>query len=183
MMTEQEYLSRLERALKDAPEEDRNEALAFYRSYFQEGGTPVDTPEEAAERLLHDGKPTPPTQPLQKKSNFGWKLAVLILTFPFWIGFLAAWFALLVTVWVLLAVLPIALAAGSISSLFAGILYFSVYYPIGLQGIGWALVAAGLALLCWKPCLLGIVGLWKAHAFLGRKFCHWMKKEESYETA
>ena len=51
-MTEQEYLSRLERALKDAPEEDRNEALAFYRSYFQEGGTPVDTPEEAAERLL-----------------------------------------------------------------------------------------------------------------------------------
>ena len=37
MMTEQEYLSRLERALKDAPEEDRNEALAFYRSYIQEG--------------------------------------------------------------------------------------------------------------------------------------------------
>ncbi len=181
-MTEQEYLSRLERALKDAPEEDRNEALAFYRSYFQEGGTPVDTPEEAAERLLHDGKPIQP-QTTVKKSNFGWKLTVLILTFPFWIGFLAAWFALLVTAWVVLIVVPIALAAGAVISLFAGILYFSVYYPIGLQGIGWALVAAGLTLLCWKPCLLGIVGLWKTHVLLGRKFCHWMKKEESYETA
>ena len=34
-MTEQEYLSRLERALKDAPEDDRNEALAFYHGYFE----------------------------------------------------------------------------------------------------------------------------------------------------
>ena len=118
-----------------------------------------------------------------KKSNFGWKLTVLILTFPFWIGFLAAWFALLVTAWVVLIVVPVALAAGAVISLFSGILYFSVYYPIGLQGIGWALVAAGLTLLCWKPCLLGIVGLWKTHVLLGRKFCHWMKKEESYETA
>ena len=49
-MTEQEYLSRLERALKDAPEDDRNEALAFYHGYFEDGGIPTDSPEEAADR-------------------------------------------------------------------------------------------------------------------------------------
>ena len=64
-MTEQEYLSRLERALKDAPEDDRNEALAFYHGYFEDGGIPTDSPEEAADRLLHDGKPTVPG----KKNN------------------------------------------------------------------------------------------------------------------
>ena len=112
-MTEQEYLSRLERALKDAPEDDRNEALAFYHGYFEDGGIPTDSPEEAADRLLHDGKPTVPGK---KKTTFGWKLTVIILTFPFWIGILAAWFALLVTAWVVLAVFPIALAAGSIGS-------------------------------------------------------------------
>lgn len=98
-MTEQEYLSRLERALKDAPEDDRNEALAFYHGYFEDGGIPTDSPEEAADRLLHDGKPTVPGK---KKTTFGWKLTVIILTFPFWIGILAAWFALLVTAWVVL---------------------------------------------------------------------------------
>ena len=128
-MTEQEYLSRLERALKDAPEDDRNEALAFYHGYFEDGGIPTDSPEEAADRLLHDGKPTVPGK---KKTTFGWKLTVIILTFPFWIGILAAWFALLVTAWVVLAVFPIALAAGSIGSLIGGIGYFSIYYPIGL---------------------------------------------------
>ena len=84
-MTEQEYLSRLERALKDAPEDDRNEALAFYHGYFEDGGIPTDSPEEAADRLLHDGKPTVPGK---KKTTFGWKLTVIILTFPFWIGIL-----------------------------------------------------------------------------------------------
>ena len=76
-MTEQEYLSRLERALKDAPEDDRNEALAFYHGYFEDGGIPTDSPEEAADRLLHDGKPTVPGK---KKTTFGWKLTVIILT-------------------------------------------------------------------------------------------------------
>ena len=82
-MTEQEYLSRLERALKDAPEDDRNEALAFYHGYFEDGGIPTDSPEEAADRLLHDEKPTVPGK---KKTTFGWKLTVIILTFPFWIA-------------------------------------------------------------------------------------------------
>ena len=178
-MTEQEYLSRLERALKDAPEDDLNEALAFYHGYFEDGGIPTDSPEEAADRLLHDGKPTVPGK---KKTTFGWKLTVIILTFPFWIGILAAWFALLVTAWVVLAVFPIALAAGSIGSLIGGIGYFSIYYPIGLQGIGWALAGGGLTMLCWKPCLLAIIGLWNVHKLLWQKFRHWMKKEVAYET-
>lgn len=178
-MTEQEYLSRLERALKDAPEDDRNEALAFYHDYFEDGGIPTDSPEETADRLLHDGKPTVPGK---KKTTFGWKLTVIILTFPFWIGILAAWFALLVTAWVVLAVFPIALAAGSIGSLIGGISYFSIYYPIGLQGIGWALAGGGLTMLCWKPCLLAIIGLWNVHKLLWQKFRRWMKKEVAYET-
>ena len=157
-MTEQEYLSRLERALKDAPEDDRNEALAFYHGYFEDGGIPTDSPEEAADRLLHDGKPTVPGK---KKTTFGWKLTVIILTFPFWIGILAAWFALLVTAWVVLAVFPIA---------------------FGLQGIGWALAGGGLTMLCWKPCLLAIIGLWNVHKLLWQKFRRWMKKEVAYET-
>ena len=97
-------------------------------------------------------------------------------------GILAAWFALLVTAWVVLAVFPIALAAGSIGSLIGGIGYFSIYYPIGLQGIGWALAGGGLTMLCWKPCLLAIIGLWNVHKLLWQKFCRWMKKEVAYET-
>ena len=107
---------------------------------------------------------------------------MIILTFPFWIGILAAWFALLVTAWVVLAVFPIALAAGSIGSLIGGISYFSIYYPIGLQGIGWALAGGGLTMLCWKPCLLAIIGLWNVHKLLWQKFRRWMKKEVAYET-
>ena len=131
-------------------------ALEAYCSEWQQYKQQVDqfltdSPEEAADRLLHDGKPTVPGK---KKTTFGWKLTVIILTFPFWIGILAAWFALLVTAWVVLAVFPIALAAGSIGSLIGGIGYFSIYYPIGLQGIGWALAGGGLTMLCWKPCLL-----------------------------
>lgn len=45
-MTEQEYLSRLERALKDAPEDDRNEALAFYHGYFEDGAFPPTLPKK-----------------------------------------------------------------------------------------------------------------------------------------
>ena len=68
-MTEQEYLSRLERALKDAPEDDRNEALAFDHGYFEDGGIPTDSPEEAADRLLHDGKPTVPGKRKQRSAG------------------------------------------------------------------------------------------------------------------
>jgi uncharacterized membrane protein len=182
-MTEQEYLSRLEKALKGATEEERNEAMAFYRAYFEEGGTPSDTPEEAAARLLHEEKAGAGATATKKYSAFGWKLAVLILTSPIWIGIVAVWFSILVTAVLLLAVFPLSLAAAALTFLVSGLFYFSGYVPMGLLGLGAALTVAGLAMLLWKPCQMGIVGIWKSHVFLIRKFWHWLRKESTYEIA
>ena len=63
-MTQQEFLRRLKRLLRHAPEAERNEALRYYREYLQDAGlrpgqdvTPlVGTPEQAARGVLADAQ-------------------------------------------------------------------------------------------------------------------------------
>lgn len=179
-MTEQEYLSRLEQALKHAKEEDRTEAIAFYRAYFEEGGIPTDTPEEAAKRVMEKTDESISSVP---KSNFGLKLTIVILTFPFWIGFLVAWIGIVIAAWVVLIVVPIALAAGALGLIIPTILSLKTFLPMGILGFGYLLTAAGLCLLLWKPCLLGVIGIGKGNAWLWKTFCNWMKGEKTYEVA
>ena len=68
-MTEQEYLSRLERALKDAPEDDRNEALAFYHGYFEDGGIPTTLPKK--QPIAYSMTESPPFREKSKPLSAG----------------------------------------------------------------------------------------------------------------
>ena len=61
-MGKKEFLDRLERLLSDISQEEREEAMAFYRSYFEEAGeeneasviAELGSPEKVAEAIKHD---------------------------------------------------------------------------------------------------------------------------------
>lgn len=185
-MNEQEYLTRLEQALKHASAETKQEALAFYRSYFAEGGIPTDPPEVAAQRILKGETMetiAAPPSPTANKSNFGMKLAIVLLTFPLWIGFFLAAVILVLAAWIVLLVVPLALLCSVPLLALVGILSLGTFLPQGLLAFGYALVAAALVMLLWKPSLLGIVGIFKGCAFLCKQFFGWMKGGVSRETA
>ncbi|MBQ8824308.1 MAG: DUF1700 domain-containing protein [Ruminococcus sp.] len=183
-MTKSEYLSRLEKALKTLSEEERKEALDFYAAYFEDGGTPTDQPEEAAERILKENKENnilleEKKENQVKKSNINIPLIILlIISSPIWLSLLVAFFSVILSVIVVIAVVPIAFLFAFVFALIYGFMMVPVYFPRALCVLGVSLFSAGITMLLFKPCLKLLVLICKGTASLTCKMWNSIKPKK-----
>lgn len=160
-MNRQEFMRQLEYLLRGIPENEREDALAYYNDYFDEAGAEneyqviqeLGSPEHVAQTILADvqrengqrensqrensQRETSQEKTSQKMSTSTKVLLVLllILTFPIWIGVVAGLFGALV---------------GIIGALF-GIIVGFIGAAIGLVAGGIICAIGGIACLMVSP--------------------------------
>lgn len=165
-MNRQEFMKRLEELLNGISPEEREEALAYYRSYFEDAGVEneekvlreLESPEKLAESikagLQEDGVYTEPAAgdvPLacdvaernssQSKSDNTTLIVVLIVvavvTSPIWIGFISGIFGILIGILGALFGVTVGFLVGGIACVGVGISYLCVAnVPLGLLALG-----------------------------------------------
>lgn len=176
-MTAQEFLKQLEQCLSGLQSEERENALAYYREYFQEAGEEhqeeavqrLGSPQAAAQRIINEmgdsGVYLPPKNVRQPSSDSTGTntvrvivtIIVILCAFPFWITLISLWFALIVTVLALVfavAVTLIAFGLAAVASPIQGILAIiegAIGY--GIYYIGSGILCLGLVMLLWQPVL------------------------------
>ncbi|MBR2086089.1 MAG: hypothetical protein IJ906_02940 [Oscillospiraceae bacterium] len=180
-MTMDDFLAQLDAQLYILTPEERESAVAYYREYLEEAGTNVraaiaalGSPQSVAQRILreidenrvvYDGgtsdqygyadplmefKPEKPAQ--DEGGRLGLTILVIILTFPIWITVFSLWVALATT----LAVVPVSLAVAAVAAPIQGIMEIGQNFGRAIWDIGCGVTSAGLFLLLWKPCWLGV---------------------------
>ena len=171
-MTRKEFMWQLEQLLKDLPENDRLDAIAYYEDYFDEAGPEneasviqeLGSPEkvaatikrdavnggnEEAEYTEHgysDGQEEKQTPAKKEKSSkkFPWVLLIILAVFalPIWGGLLSGVLGVLV---------------GVIAVIFALVLVVAVLVIAGIVG-GVAAIAIGIAKMFISPAV-GFLGI------------------------
>ena len=167
-MNKEEFLRKLEQLLSDVSEEERKDAIAFYRSYFEDAGEgneasilkELESPEKVAEAIksnLNDAEQeaktrensVPDAREVKKENKMKTENKVLwiilaVLTSPIWITILA------VVVAILVAILACVFAAAvCVVTMMAALLICGFI----LSGLG--LLGGGLIVLA-----LGILAIW-----------------------
>ncbi len=155
------FLRQLEELLRDIPDNERREAMEYYRNYFDDAGPQneekiieeLGSPAKVAESIKKDlfgdtyrsedfVKPDP--APRENKTARNLLIAlILIFTFPLWIAVFAALFGLCVCV---VAVVGVFFVAGVVLAGMGIFQMFSGFASIGLIlcGIGLLLLALGM---------------------------------------
>lgn len=181
-MNKEEFLRKLEQLLSDVSEEERKDAIAFYRSYFEDAGEgneasilrELESPEKVAEAIksnLNDAEQTAKTREnsvqgvrevkredkMKTENKILW-IILAILTSPIWITILA------VVVAILVAILACVFAAvACVVTMMAALLICG--FILSGVGIGYLFtegVAVGLGLLGGGLIVLalGILAIW-----------------------
>ena len=190
-MDKLDFLLKLEEALSQLPEEDRQASIEYYAELIDdriEDGMPenkavesLGSVEKIAEQILMDmplGKLVKSKVKNRRKMR-GWEITLLILGFPLWFPILVAVLAVIFSVYVSLwsAVISlyatfVALAASALGVIFGGIaLCIFSGIPQGLFLLGAGLICAGLALLFLPVCNLAAKGM----VWIGKKLLLWIK--------
>lgn len=181
-MNKEEFLRKLEQLLSDISEEERKDAIAFYRSYFEDAGEgneasilkELESPEKVAEAIksnLNDAEQTAKTREnsvqgvrevkredkMKTENKILW-IILAILTSPIWITILA------VVVAILVAILACVFAAAACVVTMMAALLICGFILSGV-GIGYLFtegVAVGLGLLGGGLIVLalGILAIW-----------------------
>lgn len=197
-MNKEEFLRKLEQLLSDVSEEERKDAIAFYRSYFEDAGEgneasilkELESPEKVAEAIksnLNDAEQTAKTREnsvqgvrevkredkMKTENKILW-IILAILTSPIWITILA------VVVAILVAILACVFAAvACVVTMMAALLICG--FILSGVGIGYLFtegVAVGLGLLGGGLIVLalGILAIWLVVWCFGW-FVPWAVKE------
>lgn len=182
-MSREEFLRRLEQLLSDIPEGERNDAVEYYRNYFEDAGPEnekkiieeLGSPEKVAASIKKDlfgedmddidreaaRKKEHAMFEKQKKENRNLRIILIlvgaVLTFPIWITVLALIFALLVALAACVFALAVALISVEAAFLVSGFVLIGIGIAqmfTGILSIGFLLVSAGMICLA-----LGVVGL------------------------
>lgn len=196
-MTAADFMTQLSGLLGGLAEDERENALEYYREYFEEAGDDADaaaealgSPQSVAERIIREEDPAEMADPAPDMSytapdmtassapdgaHIFTMIAVVVLTFPIWFTVLTLWITLLIV----LAALLLSFGASAIGAPVQGIMMLAAGNAgNGLFLIGGGLFFAGLTLLLWKPFWLigkySTVGLFKLckniiFKLLGRK--------------
>lgn len=161
-MNREEFLRQLEVLLAGISEEERQDAMAFYRSYFDEAeGSEEDvikelgSPQKAAESILKnlgmDGTPTYMQQPEKKKSS--WTPAVivfLVLTSPIWLVGLLVIASILLALVVAAFSVAVAVVAVMAALVVTGFVLIGIGASVAFTGalaLGMGLIGGGLLVL------------------------------------
>lgn len=178
-MNKQEFLRQLEYLLRDIPQNERREAMEYYQNYFEDAG-----PENEAKIIEELGSPQEVAASI-KKNLFGEDYGaydfvkqpkrsgnkttrniliavIIVLTFPLWVGIVAAAFGLLVAGIAILFALAVAVIAIAGAFLAAGFVLSGVGMAQlfgGFPAVGLIVISIGMFMLA-AAVLGGIVIAW-----------------------
>ncbi len=190
-MNKATFLEELRNGLSGLSQEDINERIAFYAEMIDDRMEEGYSEEEAVagigsvSRIVSQAiADTPPIKSVpepvtSKRSLRGGEIALLILGFPLWFPLLAAFGAvvlsLYIVVWVLIIalwVIEISLWVGTLGGLAAAVVDYVQGFPLaGTAMVGAALFCAGLALFL----LFGCIAASKGIVWLTKKTGLWLK--------
>ncbi len=165
-MTADLFLTQLEHCLRCLTQEEKENAMAYYREYLAEAGENADqaaehlgSPQSVAEKILSEMREAQEeplseqklSSPKSSAGNTALGILILLVTSPFWGTMAVLWLTLLFC----LAVILLSLVFSAIFAPVQGISYLmNQLSGEGLWAIGSGLLCAGLALLLWKPMFL-----------------------------
>lgn len=193
-MTRTEYLEQLECYLNKLPQTDYEEAMDYFREYFDEAGSEneaqvieeLGSPKDAARDLLArllDEKLTEENQSPKKHANYIWIAILVVLASPIAFPLALLFLALILTAVLLgialiacLMVIGLTCLVCGISIFFDSLSYFTSSLSVALLGSGLGLLAFGLSILAIlasiesaKACGRGIAALTRWAINKGRK--------------
>lgn len=182
-MNRNEFLRQLEQLLCDIPENERREAMEYYRNYFEDAG-----PEKEAQIIEELGSPQEVAASIkrnlfgegysdydfvkeekhqdiygnrQNKTTRNILIAVIIvLTFPLWVGIIGAAFGILIGGIAVVFALVVAVIAIVAALLIGGIVLFGIgmfHIFTGFPAVGLVLAAVGMFMLA--AAVLGIAAM------------------------
>jgi uncharacterized membrane protein len=188
-MNKEEFLERLEALLTGIPQEERIDALAFYRSYFEDAGAEneervlqeLESPEKVAASILGDALqivdyadvPEAPRQKSNRTVTIVLAIIVAVLTSPIWISVLCGLLGVLIgllgaLLGITIAVIAVTAALWLVGFVLAGAGIVSL---IAMPAVGLALIASGFIVLALAMLALLLTVL------LFRKFVPWICKK------
>lgn len=181
-MNKEEFLRKLEQLLSDISEEERKDAIAFYRSYFEDAGEgneasilkELESPEKVAEAIksdLSDAEQTAKTREnsvqgvrevkredkMKTENKILW-IILAVLTSPIWITILAVVAAILVAILACVFAAAASVVAMMVALLICGFILSGVgigYLFTKGVAVGLGLLGGGLIVLA-----LGILAIW-----------------------
>lgn len=166
-MSRTAFMLQLEKGLKPLPKEERNNALAYYREYWDDNAgrdekeisRELGDPKFIAKQIVNDYAENNPGYPVKQKMGTGTKvflIVLLILASPILIPLALAMLAVAISLVIALAaavigifVAAIALVIGGAASVVMGIIVAHVHLPTMFFAIGQGLCAAGVGILLW----------------------------------
>lgn len=189
-MNKYEYLAQLRNALATLPKAEQDEAMSYYEEFFIDAGVEneqaviasLGSPETLAASIIKESThqseaseasasgfvaPETPAQTAQRtgKKWSGGQIALvvvlLILSFPIWIGIVAALFGISVGFICGAFGILIGLAGGAIAAIATGIIALFTNVPVGLFLIGAGLFVGGLMFLVAIPLCKLVIKLFK----------------------
>lgn len=191
-MDKYEFITRLEKALSGLSDDEKASALNYYKELLEDAGgdnaqeliSNLGTPESVAESIIRESgtviysasengssaesAPQPTTETSQKKGKRTTMeivliIALIVVTFPLWIGFVIAGAAVLFAL--LVAAFAVMLAVG-----IAGVVLFGTGITTIFSSLGIGTLLLGLGLLIIGICTVLLVPLCKG-VF---KLCSWV---------
>ena len=195
-MKREEFLKQLEQLLDGISEEEKADALAFYRSYFEDAGeeneesviAELESPEKVAQSIKKNlgmekengsyGMPADQNPEWNKKSEEapkekkgGWSAAAIVLvvlTSPLWLTLLLVVASLLLAVVAILFGIAVAVVAVMASLVFAGFLLIGFgFSTLFTGGVAVGLGLTGAGLLVLGLGILAVLlVVWVSGVFL-----------------
>lgn len=184
-MNRKEFLKQLEELLNDIPEAERRDAMNYYQNYFDDAGVEQEqtiieelgSPEKVAESIKRDlfgenydayvkAKQEKQQETIEKQQRENRTLrnilivVALVLTFPIWIGLVAAAFGILVAIFAGLFGVAVAVIAVVAACLIVGIaitIIGIIHAVTGFPAVGLIVIAGGL--LVFAIGILGVIAL------------------------
>ena len=158
-MSKREFMEELQALLAELPVEEREEAVRYYESYFEEAGADQEqvvleelgSAKRIADQIIRDyqAEKSAGIYVTNKGLSGGALVAVIILavlTFPVWISILATAFGLLMGLFGAMVGIVVGFGVGGVSCLIGGVAAFAVgivkTFTIPVVGAG--LIAIGL---------------------------------------
>lgn len=185
-MNKSEFITRLANSLKHLPREDREDALTYYKEYFEEMGADdsldvtqeLGKPEDIAKEIIANC--TEKHIDAQKEKGgiknsalTIWMIVLAIFASPIAIPLAFSAIACLAAILISLISIVLAIACVSIASIVSGIALLIVAIPapgfaqklicigLGLLLVGWGLLLLVATILFGELCIRGIAVLFK----------------------
>lgn len=190
-MNKDEFLRQLEVLLSGISQEERTEALAFYRSYFEDAGEAneakileeLESPQKVADSIIKDlgvqpgeacssgaqGAAQNAAYSTQEKDGMpGWAIVLLVITSPVWLVMILVILSALLGIVAALFGIAIAVVAVMGALLICGVVLFGAGIGTAFAGnpaIGIGLMGGGLIVLAFGVLAVVLV-VWIFGGFL-----------------